>query len=88
MSLSVRSRCLVTCAAVLLTSLTAAGLTAGAQGLDSTQKTHMREILHRVQQVLRSNYFDSTYKGIDLKAHFKAVQDRSTPLPRRTWPMR
>ncbi|MBA3638314.1 MAG: S41 family peptidase [Acidobacteriota bacterium] len=72
----VRTWCLAAGAATLLAAAVPASLLADAQGLDTTQKTHMREILHRVQQVLRSNYFDATYKGIDLKAHFKAVQDK------------
>jgi C-terminal processing protease CtpA/Prc len=45
-----------------------------AQGLTSTERVHMREILHRVQEVVRSTYYDGTYKGFDLKEHFKAVQ--------------
>ena len=68
--------CLAAFALVVVATATPAHLTADAQGLDATQKTHMREILHRVQQVLRSTFFDATYKGIDLKAHFKTVQDK------------
>lgn len=76
MSLSVRGRCAVAIAGVVAVGMAPVILPVSAQGLDSVQKTHMREIVHRVQQVLRSTYFDSTYKGIDLKAHFKTVQDK------------
>ena len=63
-------------AAALVTLVSVPGLAgrAMAQGLDSTERTHMREILHRVQEVVRGNYYDATFKGIDLKEHFKAVQ--------------
>lgn len=63
-------------AAALVTLVSVPGLPgrAMAQGLDSTERTHMREILHRVQEVVRGNYYDATFKGIDLKEHFKAVQ--------------
>ena len=76
MKRSVRTWCLAAGVATLMSTTVPVSLTADGQGLDSTQKTHMREILHRVQQVLRSTYFDATYKGIDLKAHFKTVQDK------------
>jgi C-terminal processing protease CtpA/Prc len=52
-----------------------------AQGLDSTQRTHMREILHRAQDVLESAYYDTAFKGIDLKSHFKAVQEKLDAAP-------
>ena len=42
--------------------------------MDATQRSHMREIIHRVQQALRGTYYDETFKGVDLKEHFKAVQ--------------
>jgi C-terminal processing protease CtpA/Prc len=52
-----------------------------AQGLSSTDRAHMREIVHRVQEVVRSTYYDNTFKGVDLKAHFKAVQQKVDAAP-------
>lgn len=52
-----------------------------AQGMDSTERAQMRDILHRAQEAVRSTYYDTTYKGIDLKTHFKAVQAKVDAAP-------
>ena len=68
-------------AAAVFAIVTMPAPSSAQSGLDSTQRAQMRDMLGRVQQVVRSTYFDETFKGIDLKAHFKAVQDKLEKAP-------
>lgn len=73
----------LTAAVVLLTAVAAPVRIprVSAQGLNSTDRTHMREILHRVQEIVRGQDYDATFRGIDLKEHFKAVQAKVDAAP-------
>jgi carboxyl-terminal processing protease len=62
-------------------TMLAAGAGLRAQPMDSTTRAHMREIVHRVQSVMRSTYYDPTFKGVDLKAHFKTVLEKVDAAP-------
>jgi carboxyl-terminal processing protease len=75
----------VAAAAVVAVAVSMPSLVASlrAQALDATERTHMREMLHRVQEVVRGNYFDATFKGLDLKEHFKTVQAKLDAAPSR-----
>ena len=68
-------------AAALVFLLTASASIAHAQALDGTQRAHLRDMLHRVHEVVRSTYYDPAFKGIDLKAHFKTVQEKLDAAP-------
>jgi carboxyl-terminal processing protease len=44
--------------------------------LNSTERARAREMLSQIKAVLRSDYYDKTYHGLDLDSHFKAAQTK------------
>jgi C-terminal processing protease CtpA/Prc len=62
---------------VLLFLLIMSGfLVAGAQELDGNSKSRAKDMLKNVKKTIKAEYFDVTYKGFDLDAHFKKAEDK------------
>ena len=61
------------CACVTALALACTAMAASPQTpqLNSTEKARAKEMLASVKSAIRENYYDRTYRGIDLDAHFK-----------------
>ena len=46
---------------------------AQAPTLDSTEKARAREMLATAKSAIKSTYYDKTFRGLDLDAHFKTA---------------
>lgn len=42
--------------------------------LNATERTRAKEMLESIESALRNNYYDKTFHGLDLDAHFKAAK--------------
>ncbi len=51
-------------------------LLAQAPALDSTSKARAREMLATAKVAIRNTYYDKTFHGLDVEAHFKATEAR------------
>jgi carboxyl-terminal processing protease len=59
---------------VLLVTLIVVLPTPGAsQALDSTARARAKEMLGTIKETIQNHYFDKSFRGIDLDAHFKAA---------------
>src|SRR5262245_19045149 len=65
-------------AAVLLCSVAAiSSLTLGAQAkFDSNEKARAKKMLATIKQSIQTNYYDPTFRGIDLNARFKQTEQQ------------
>jgi C-terminal processing protease CtpA/Prc len=44
--------------------------------LDATERNRARQMLQDIEQAVKDGYYDRTYRGIDLKAHFGAAREK------------
>ena len=44
--------------------------------LDTTERSRARQMLQDIEQAVKDGYYDRTYRGIDLKAHFGAAREK------------
>jgi C-terminal processing protease CtpA/Prc len=44
-----------------------------SQALDSTDRARARQMLGTIKEAIQNHYFDKSFRGIDLDAHFKAA---------------
>ncbi|MFT3744227.1 MAG: S41 family peptidase [Pyrinomonadaceae bacterium] len=54
----------------------ALSLAASAQSYDRIERSRMSSILDVVKDTVKKNYYDQTYRGIDLEARFKKAEER------------
>ncbi|HXQ69600.1 MAG TPA: S41 family peptidase [Pyrinomonadaceae bacterium] len=59
---------------LLLFSITAD--TASAQKANTLEIEHWREVLRSVKRELKQNYYDPTFRGIDIEARFKVADEK------------
>ncbi len=57
------------------TTLTTASMMTpvASQALDGTDRARARQMLGSIKEAIQNRYFDKTFRGIDLDAHFKAA---------------
>ncbi len=73
--LSSRVRILV-CAATLCPIISGPLSPAYAQGFVNFSKTDGRGVLKVIKKDIEKNYYDPTFRGIDLEAHFRRVEEK------------
>ncbi len=67
---------IASCFALLLLIIASAFQYAVAQGLDVNSKSRAKDMLKNVKKTIKDDYFDTTYKGFDLDAHFKKAEEK------------
>lgn len=73
--LSSRARILV-CAAALCLTIGGTLSPAYAQGFVNFSKTDGRAVLKVIKKDIEKNYYDPTFRGIDLEAHFRRAEEK------------
>lgn len=70
------ARASVTWSVVLFLVAVATVLSAYAQGLDGNSKGRAKDMLNNLKKTIKSDYYDASYGGIDLDAHFKKAEEK------------
>lgn len=73
-----RARRLVLCAALLASALASppAGVVRAQQTLDRIERERAQAILNTVKDEIKKNYYDPTFRGVDLDARFKLAEEK------------
>ncbi|HYP53130.1 MAG TPA: S41 family peptidase, partial [Pyrinomonadaceae bacterium] len=69
-------RAFASVAAAVLLSLGLAAAPARAQGLSALDRDRARGMLDVIKGALKSNYYDATFRGMDVEARFKAAKEK------------
>ncbi|MEQ1646651.1 MAG: hypothetical protein ABL959_24570, partial [Pyrinomonadaceae bacterium] len=54
---------------------------APAQNMDRIERSRMKDMLGIVKDTVKKNYYDPTFRGIDLEARFKKAEERINEVP-------
>ncbi|MEJ7623646.1 MAG: S41 family peptidase [Pyrinomonadaceae bacterium] len=61
---------------ITLFLLCSTGIIASAQSYDRVERDRMKDMLGIVKDTVKKNYYDPTFRGIDLEARFKKAEER------------
>jgi C-terminal processing protease CtpA/Prc len=67
--------------AIFLAYLVAAVCTSAQEKLNRVEQEQARAILHQVEETIEKNYFDPTFRGIDLHARFQEANKKLNDVP-------
>jgi C-terminal processing protease CtpA/Prc len=58
---------------LLLVAISTPTIFSQARTLDSTERARAKQMLASIKEALRNHYYDATFRGLELDAHFKAA---------------
>ena len=61
---------------LVMAALSLWALAVQAPVLDSTERARAKQMLNEIKGAIRSNYYDQTYRSIDLNEHFKTAETK------------
>jgi len=67
--------------AIFLAYLVAAVCTSAQEKVNRVEQEQARAILHQVEETIEKNYFDPTFRGIDLHARFREASKKLNDVP-------